>query len=200
MKKQSRTVIAVIKNKKGKLIMAGDRQASLDWGMGVTMPRPKINKRNKILLGATGSGGLCTLFVDVMEIPDIETDLDTYMFYVFRKSMMKALKSQGYVDKDGSLRLPVDTYCELVIGMQGKCYSVIVSNGDLAEDHYGSQIMIDENPVPYATGCGGLPALGVLKGKLLEEGQNTQEHLELAVKVACDISPGCGLPLDIIKE
>lgn len=201
MKKQSRTCIAIVKTKRGKLIMAGDRRASWHWGHAESMNRPKVMKRNGLLLGATGNGSLCSLLVDLMVIPSIKTDINTYMFFTFREAVLKILLNQGYGDKDKNLHIPPDSGVSLVVGIQGHAFVVDIDNPyDTEHTTKGGLISIDEVSTPFATGCGGPSALPILLAERKREGHSTKEHLKLAMEIAADISPGCNNLIDFIQE
>lgn len=216
MKKQSHTCISVIKTKSGKLIMAGDRRSSFGWDRAEVMDRPKIsaikngerkNAKGKlynsgdILLGATGSGSLCTLLVDVLQVPDIDTDSDTYMFFKFKEAIFKLLVNQNYTDKDKNLHIPPDMAVELVVGLQGTVYTVNIDNPYSTDSvAKGGLIQIDVVSTPYATGCGGASALPILLANKKLKGYNTREDLKLAMEIAADISPGCDNEIDYRSE
>jgi hypothetical protein len=198
MRKTSRTCIAICKNRRGKLMMAGDRLCSYDWGHAVYADRPKIAKKNNILIGASGDSGLCTLLIDIMVLPESSVkDPDKYMFFIFREALVKLLKSSGYIDEDKLLRIPGDTSCNALVGIHGKVYTIDIHNSN--PDHPAKQIgdiVIDPAPVLSAIGCGSIPALASLIKDKKALGYNTKEHLEEAVLLACEMSPGCGLPLN----
>lgn len=200
IKKQSRTCIAVIKNKRGKLMMAGDRRATWDFSQSQKMPRPKVSKRDGLLLGGTGDGALCTLIVDIMPILSYEDqELDNYMFNDFRKQLIKTLKQQGYTDEHNLLKLPRDTDAEIIVGIRGRVYQVIINNPD-PDNHYTvGQVSIDEVNVPYAAGCGGSLAWGALL-ESVDSQYSYKERLERALNIAASVSPGCGDGIDIINE
>jgi hypothetical protein len=202
-KKQSRTIIACIKQKNGKIMMAGDRRVSCDWGYSYTCPKPKVRKTDSgLLIGASGDSGLCKLCVDVFEPSEIKTDSQTYMFYTFLPELTKLLKQQpGYVDAHKLLTLSPDEHCCLLVACQGDLYTVDIQ-GVLVEAGQPtmSRIILDDAPTPYGIGCGADAAIHILNNKKEELGYNTKEHLEIACLNACQTSPGCGLPIDYIKE
>lgn len=195
-RKKSNTCIAVLKTKRGKLMMAGDRRASWDH-QAQKMPRPKIQKREGLLLGGTGDGYLCTLIVDILSLPEYENiDTDSYMHHKFQTAIVRLLKSKNFCDNKG-LHIPTDTEAEIIVGIQGKLYQVIISNED--SRNHGGIITIDELNTPYATGCGGLLAWGSL---LTTQDLNLsdKERLKLALSVAAQVSTGCDGNVDIISE
>lgn len=210
MKRLSRTCIAVIRLKNGKVLMAGDRRVSCDWGFSYTCPYPKIAKKeNGILIGASGDSGLCKLCVDVFEPPELivpanskTNDTLTYMYWTFLPALTKLIKSQpGYIDEHRILRLALNESCSLLVAVTGDVYQVDIMNPeeDIKEYSLG-RIIIDDAPAPFAIGCGADTAYSVLLNKKKEHKHNTKEHLIQAVEQACEVSPGCGLPIDIISE
>jgi hypothetical protein len=199
-RKKSMTCIAIAKNKSGKLMIAGDRRSSWGWSKAEEMEVPKINKKDGILLGATGNGDLCSLFVEDggFNIPEKKTDcINTYMYHVFKKAVHKFLMSQYFSTKD-VLALPPDSYVEVVIGIEGQAWSLTVLNPLEDSDHYAVEIMVSRVTLPYTTGCGGIPALAVLKHEKNKKGYLTKQDLEDSVKIAGQISPGCDEKVDII--
>jgi len=200
-KKQSRTIIAAVKTRRGKILMAGDRRVSCDWGYAYVCPKPKIRKTDAgLLVGGSGDSGLCKLLVDIFEPAEIRTDAQTYMFYTFLPQLNKFLKQQpGYVNEHKLLTLGNNEHCCLLVACLGELYTVDVQGVIASEDVILSRITVDDAPIPYAIGCGS-EALKVLELRLKETGYSTKEHLIEAVEVACQTSPGCGLPLDIVSE
>ena len=219
-KRQTGTCIAVIKGRNGKLIMAGDRRASWHFGHAEKMNRPKIAavkdglrldqnenplKSGDILLGATGNGSMCSLLVDILDVPEIQGDVQHYMFFTFREKIQRLLLNQGYGDKEKNLFIPPDSSCELVVGIKGHIYTVNVDNpydDSIREFHSsrGGLIQIDEVSAPYATGCGGPSALPILLAEKKREKCSKKEHLQLAMEIAADISPGCDRNIDYVRE
>lgn len=205
MKKQSKTCIALIKTRNGKLLMAGDRKVSCDWGFSYQCPNPKIKKKeNGMLVGASGDSGLCKLIVDIFEPPVIQyNDIDNYMYYDYQKALEKLLKQQiGYKDSHNLVKLPPETYCMVLIGIEGKAYTVEISNHSETGDNSDStSIIIDDAPIPYAIGCGSTSAIPILFSSKTSTGVNTKEQLKLAMSIAAEISPGCGSePFDFIQD
>ena len=121
------------------------------------------------------------------------------MFYTFLPELHKFLKQHpGYVDQHKQLTLASDEHCGLLVACLGDLYTVDVQ-GIAEPTAILSRITVDDAPIPYAIGCGS-EALKVLELRLKETGYSTKEHLIEAVEVACQTSPGCGLPLDIVSE
>src|ERR1051326_7793435 len=162
---RSNTCIAVCANKKGRLFMAADRRISWDFSQATSMNQPKIAKRDGLLLGATGDGSLCTQLVNVMNIPENTRGLEPegYIHEIFFVAVKKLLDRKGYSDEHKVLRIPPETGVELVIGIEGRLFSMLIENQDPMSEHHSGLITIDELPVPYATGCGGQWAWSSLK-------------------------------------
>lgn len=210
MKRKSKTCIAAIKTRNGRLLMGADRQVSEDWGFSYKCPYPKIKKfNNGILVGASGDSGLCKLMIDGLyqhDWPGVETDTDTYMYYTFIPAVHKLIKSQpGYTDQHKLLLLAMDESCTMMVGIKGRLYIIDICN---PEEEYKespiTRIVLDDLPIPFAIGCGAGPAYEYLSTKKQENRFNTKEDLDKAIRRACEVSPGCGLndknEPDIITE
>jgi len=200
MKKVSHTCIAIIKNRKGKLVMAGDRRARWDWGFSQAMPRPKIIKKNNILMGGTGDCFLLSLILDNFE-PVLEGDVITYLNNGFKKGLIKLLKQHGYKDEHDLLRLQKDQEIELLVGIGGRAFIVGFFSGYNPEVLVEPSVIgVDEVALPFANGCGGNTAVPILVAEKKREGYSKKEHLTLAMEIAADISPGCDNNIDYISE
>lgn len=202
-KRQSKTCIAAIKSRSGKIIMAGDRRVSADWGFAYKSPVPKIRKyANGLLIGASGDSGLCTLLVDGYEPRSIETDELTYLYYTFIKDLAKLVREQpGYQDEHKILRLAIDETCSALIAINGKLFILDIFN---PEEHLKemnlSRIVPDTVPLPFAIGCGAPSAIPILLSEKQEIGYNTRAGLKKAMEIAAEISPGCDNNIDFIQE
>lgn len=207
-RKVSNTCIAVIKNE-GKLIMAGDRRASWGIDQAQKMPIPKISKKGELLIGGTGNGYLCSLIVDIIKFPSITKNqsISEYMFTVIPNIITKELIKRGFGTSSKLLKLPHDYSAEIVIGCRGEAYSIIIANDYSDDSSEGAlaHIIVDVLNTPYATGCGGQWAWGVLdehellrKDSLLKLAP--EDSLRRALIVAARNSPGCDNNIDIIYE
>lgn len=200
-KKISLTCIAAIKDKKGRIYVASDRRASWDFSQAQAMPRPKLQKRNGIILSGTGDGYLCHLIVDMLEFPHIQDDqsTDEYMHSVFYGKVLMLLKRKGFVDDRNQLKIAKEDGAEILVAVRGVLYTLSIRNPDPSNDHPNGQIAIDEVATPYATGCGGALAWGSL---LTTEdlGFKPKERLIIALNVAAKVSPGCDNNIDIERE
>lgn len=204
MKKQERrksqTCIAAIKNRKGKIIMAGDRQVSWGWGFKQDCPEPKVIKHSGFLLGGTGDSDFLELILDGFMFEQ-EGDLKIYLLFKFKRELSKFLKQQGYRDEHDILRFPSSLECEIMIGKEGKLFIITFTPGDNKDVVVEPSIIsIGQVNLPFALGCGASTALPILLSKKKELGYSTKEHLELAMKTAAEISPGCDDKIDFIVE
>lgn len=208
MKKRiSNTCIAVAEYG-GNIYMAGDRRVS--WGMdqAQSMPVPKVQKRDGMLIGATGVSSICDAIVSLIKYPAIKKRMKPadYMNTVVRKAILDHFTSIG-MTRNGRIVMP-DTYsCEAVFVIGGKCFSVEISNefDTDADDSSFHIIDIAQNSLPYATGCGGQWAWGVLEehASLISAGKlklRPEESMRRALKIAGKFSPGCDTQIDIIND
>ncbi len=203
-KKISNTCIAIVKNRKGKLMIAGDRRCSWGDSFAQSMEFPKISKKDNILLGATGSGDMCSLFVEEggFQFPEKRTRcLNTYMYHTVKLAVHRFLLGQKY-GKNDELMLPPGTYVEIVIGIEGQVWSLVVQN-PLKEDtaHFAGSIDLGRIPsIPYVTGCGRSVAYGILMYELRKTGYITKDILKDTFEITGQVSPGCDSICDIIIE
>lgn len=204
-KRISSTCIAVIRNRKGKLVIAGDRRCSWGYSFSQSMEFPKINKKDNILLGATGSGDMCSLFVEDggFTFPERKVKcLNSYMYHSVKPAVHRFLLNQKYGNKD-TLLLPPDTFVEVVIGIEGQVWSLIVQNplSEGSHEQFAGSIDIGRIPsIPYVTGCGRSSAYSILMYELKRTGYLTHQHLKDALAITAEISPGCDGVIDIMSE
>lgn len=197
----SGTCIAVIKTKRGKIMMAGDRRMSWGFSQAQRTPEPKVIKRDGLLFGGTGSCYLLTLINQIFVVPDRgKDDPLAYMHNIFHKALVRFLCSKGFGDsKTGVLKFPPDLSIESLVACKGRLFSILIgSDGDSPHDM--GYVLIDEVSLPYSTGCGGSLAWGsLLTTEPLKE-MSDKEKLITALKVAATVSPGCDDEVDIITE
>lgn len=207
-KKMSQTCIAIVKLRNGKLAIAGDRRCSWGFHMAQSMEFSKINKKNNILLGATGTGDLCELFVETggFNFPEKRVKcINSYMFHTVKPAVHRFLLSQKYEHDKGKIALSPGSYVEVIIGIERQVWSLVVHN-PLEEhiahaDPFAAEISLGRIPaLPYATGCGGIPALAVLNYIKQKQGFITKEDLKQALVQAAFLSPGCDDQIDTIVE
>lgn len=201
-KRMSSTCIAIIKNRKNKLVIAGDRRCSWGYSFAQSMEFPKINKKDNILLGATGDGDMCSLFVEDggFKFPEKRVKcLNTYMYHTVKPAVHRFLLAQNY-GKKGDLLLSPGTYVEVVIGIEGQVWSLTIQN-PLPEgvEHMAGDISLGRIPsIPYVTGCGRGSAYSVLKYIKKTRGIITKEDLLAAMEITAEISPGCDNVIDVM--
>lgn len=202
-KRKSNTVIAICKRRDGKLMIAGDRRASWGFSMAQSMEFPKVNKKDNILLGATGHGDLCSLFVEDggFKFPERKVKcLNAYMYHNVKPAVHRFLIGQKYGTKD-TMSLPPDAYVAVVIGIDDQVWELCVSNPLEDGHHFAGDISLGRIPaIPYATGCGGLTTLSVMNYILKKKKHLTKQDLEEAVQMAIEMSPGCGGKCDVITQ
>ncbi len=182
-------------------MMAGDRRASWDWGKAQSMPKPKIRKRKGLLLGATGDCFLCSLFVDIMDIPKRKEKqtLEKYMFEDFYLAVKAELLVHGFADEHHILKIPEDIGCEVLVGVEGKVFIIDIVNTEFRKESTQGLILIDEVALPYAAGCGD-SVEAILRYVLKTKKSISKADLKLAVQVIAEISPGCDDKIDILVE
>jgi hypothetical protein len=189
--------LAVLRDKQGHLWFAGDRRASWGFHKAIRTPRPKISKRNGILLAGTGVSLICDLVVDLFDIPKYSNKLSTfeYMHKVFIPELLVYLRAERWI-KDDARELKYNKATEdqlegyILVGVHSDLYELILST---------ELIGVDAVDAPYALGCGGQLALGSL---LTTERvrMSTSNRLKLALEVAFEVSPGCGDGIDILNN
>lgn len=199
--KTSGTCIVALKNSRGKILVAADRRASWSFSKAVTMNKAKVRKRDGIIIAGTGSGALCSLFVDAFTPPEYNgEDLDIFMHFVFHRAIKKILTNHDYADEHKVLKIPSDSGCELIIGIAGHVYTVDIFNPEEEHTHINGLINIDEVPTPYTTGCGGEHAKGAIDACMHHGIKDTRLIATTAIKVAANNSPGCDDKIDIVVE
>lgn len=200
------TVIAVVKNSRGRLVMAGDRRNS--WGHKYqSMPHPKINKESGIITGCCGSGYLCDLLVFHYPLskffPEyIDQDPHDYMFNEYTNKLGHYLRSKGYVDHHKNLQIPGEQTAVALVAVNGKCFEVLVENPtkeDIHSKDLNGMIEVMEVSVPFAVGCGDLLAQGSL---LTTENMSmtAKERLIKALEITAQADAFVDNKIDIISE
>lgn len=201
-KKQSKTCIGLIKQKNGRLIMAGDRRVSTSYGTGFTSPVPKIEKKeNGMLIGASGDGDICHILVTGFEPPNIpeKANLNDYMLFTYLPSLKHFFKEGfDWISKEKLFEMPSDVVCHALIGVRGIAYDLLIYNDDLPETK--GRIALDRVPTPFVVGCGTISAYPILKQELKDKGYNSKEGLRLALETAAEINDGCDNNIDFIGE
>lgn len=199
--KKSNTCIAAIKVN-NKIMIASDRRVTWNGDQYQTMPRSKTRKRNGILISATGDSYLCTLMVDQLEIPTAPTKpslLDKYIHNTLRNKILKLLTSKQFINEHDALDIGLGRSAEILVAVRGHLFQFIIQNMGDRNSRVGDVVEADEVNLPYATGCGGLVALGSLitTDTLKYE---PKKRLELALTVASQVMSGCDSNIDVISE
>jgi hypothetical protein len=200
--KTSNTCIAVVRDKKGKLVFAGDRRASWHWGKAEITPRPKVIKRDGLLFGGTGDSYLIDVIAELTPILETTPNITAfeYMHSIFYNSIMDVLMIKGWVDKEGRCRFPSGAFAEIVVGIKSELYAVYISN-DCDDPQDTGTVSIVPIATPYATGCGGPIAHGsLLTSEVLKPRMSAEDRLTLALRAAAAVSPGCDDNIDLVRE
>lgn len=203
-KLKSTTVLAVEKDKDGKLVFAADKLMS--WGMGKAQvcPRSKLRKRGKFVFAGTGQVSYIQQVADLMPIPTQPEGLDSTSFMIgyFREHVIKYLRSAGYI-KEGESALSGNSSDSADVG---KLKAIILTGyaGNLYEMSLGTdEISVVQVNLPYAHGCGGSYALGTLvtfRNNKEFKNLDIEKRLTMAIRTAGYISPGCNDIVEIIRE
>lgn len=205
-RKTSNTCIAVIE-RDGVVYMAGDRRMSWDFSQAQPSPIPKIAKRCGMLIGATGSGFLCSLMVDIIQYPKPTAKQKPfdYVMNTVCKIIHDTLIEKGFSNGNGMMKIPSNHAAEGLFIMKGEAFSIVIANeydSDSADGAMG-HVTGDVVSFPYATGCGGQWAWGVLEEHSLLSNKlklTPHESLRRALRIAAKFSPGCDSQIDIISE
>lgn len=191
------TCIAVVRDKKGKLVMAGDRR--MTWGAHKyqVKPHPKVIKRNKVLIGGTGLGSIIDLVRNLINFPAPTKKDDPYKWVdkIFMPRFIKALTERGY-KKSGEFSIPEECRTYILLGVKGELFEVSVESSKSGQSLAG----FDHLNTPYATGCGGQLAWGSLLTTQDDKHLSAKERLETALKVTANVSGGCDSNIDVISE
>lgn len=198
----SNTCLAIVRDDKGKLHLAGDRRISWGYHKAQVMVRPKVMKRDGLLLAGTGVSAICTEVVALFPIPEVSPtiDVEIYINEIFIPNLMNFLHDKHYMHpverrlhyKEELLRHGVEEWfgALILIGIKGQVFELTVDNDVIAAD------LVD---APTAAGCGGELALGSLltteKTKM-----PAKKRLITALTVAASVSPGCDHNIDIVSE
>jgi hypothetical protein len=198
-KPKSNTCIAAIKNRYGKITVAADRRASSGFDHSMPCINPKVMKRDGLILAATGDSALCELVVEHISIPKMwDLEPNKYMFHVFRPHLYKALIKHDYANEQKQVKLPHEVDVEVLVACQGSLFSVFIAPYSNSDPN--GHISICQQPIPYATGCGGIWALSSLITSTRLGETSTRKKLELALQIAAEHSPGCGDGYDQVTE
>lgn len=182
------TCIAVMRGLDGKLWMAGDRRLSWDHKYQ-SLVRPKVSKRNGILVGAAGTSHLCTELVDLFKFPRL-TKKDDPFVYAHNKMLpafMKHLKKKSELSL-GSKNPWEDTSMTSLVCINDTVFEFEVREG------VPSLEIVD---APIAIGSGGTVATGAI---LAQGNVDPKEVLSNALHVVAEVKACCDNNIDIIHN
>lgn len=198
---KSQTCLAVVRDDKGKLWFAGDRRSSWHFGKAIKGPRPKVTKKNGILLAGTGVASICDLVTERFEVPKAGKGEESMKYMVrFENALLEWLREEDWVKEDSrclAKQGPEDDDED-----SSMMAIILVGVGsDLYELDIGTNMPLNSTPIdaPYGAGCGGSLAWGSLltSAKL---GWTEKKRLKEALKVAAKVSPGCDDNIDILHN
>ncbi len=198
MKQKSTTCIGIIKQKNGKLIIAGDRRCSNGDGSGFKLPIPKIasKQKGKILIGGSGTSSVCYAITYQFVEPKLTKELasDDYLFYNYIPELKKFLKLHLDWELDSRLVVPSDVSCLFIVSIRDEIYLLEI----FGEKDGNGSIGVLRIPAPYVVGCGSPGAYPNLFKEFLDKGYNTRYELQRALEITAEIHDGCDNNIDII--
>lgn len=157
--------------------MGGDRGAS-DGDSILSLSRPKIAKRGEYLVGFSGSMGIGQL-IHIIDLPAIGT---SNVEKVLRTHLVKSLKSSI---EEFANPVSDDNSASFLIGVKGRIFEVDTSDWQVAEF------------AETAVGSGSSIALGSLYTS--NNYRSQEKRVYKAIESACEISPTCRYPIDVLK-
>jgi len=165
----------------GKVYLAGDRGASTDDTILPSKDR-KIERRGAFVIGYAGNYGLGQLMLHGLKMPPLRSrggDLLPYMRTTFHRHFITCVERSKYkIDPAHE-----DTQSSFLIGVRGQLFEYEPLDGQMA--------VFDET----AIGAGAQFAFGVL---FATRGMNPEDRVRLAVAAACEYSPSCCEPIDVL--
>ncbi len=196
------TAIIAYQNRKKTLYFAAERQISTG-SSHYLHPIPKIKERDGYLLGAAGTGYICSLIQELAPLPVLppklvnQQDLLIFMLTDLLPEWIEFLRKQNLMDPNelrliGSEPKSIDDFVpdiQVLIGANNVLFEFAASV---------SSIHFDIAPTPFAIGCGGNPlliAFDVLDGLNL----SNRKRLEKAFSVMNKHTEYCGKDFDILS-
>jgi ATP-dependent protease HslVU (ClpYQ) peptidase subunit len=177
------TAIIMVKDDKGNMVMAGDRQVS-SRGF-ITKTQPKImNKEGVFLVGSSGYlKGLN--IIEHMDIPPeiVSQDPDQYIMVQLTGALRYAFRSSGQLEDDHGME---NTYQTFVVAYKGRFYEI---GGDLSVNKVQKDFT--------ATGSGRELATGALYA-LDDVDVPIEEKALRAIRAAAEYDAGVSHPFDLI--
>ncbi len=199
------TVIALVKNRKGRLMIGADRQMTWGYGYKQHVPFPKICNKAGVLLAGCGSGDLVHLMIRAggFKVPERRTScVETYMYHTFKPSVKKFLISQGYAIKN-ELAIPPDLDSEFIIGIDGTGWILGIGNPDndtKGSDAFIGSVELMPISLPYASGSGGSYCIGIINYELNRKKYITKEEFIVALKTTAQLDSAVNDTIDILTE
>lgn len=182
------TCIAAIKNKAGRIIMAGDRRVHFGEDHYDEVANSKIIKREGMLFGGSGDAYLSDLICFITPVPawgECPTAFD-YIHTKFTKSVIKTLEERGFRLHSFSEEI----VCDCLIAINGELFQFSIRESGLE---------IIQVRAPFAVGCGGRDAIVHLKSTE-KTGLKAKQRLRDALIIVSKVSSGCDANIDIIEE
>jgi hypothetical protein len=192
------TCIAVLRNKRGKLVFASDRRVT-DGSKATILPVSKTIQRDGYILAGAGSSFLSSKILLTAPLPPVRTlDVYKHMFQVFLPEFLQYLRdccvvhpSENRLNSEPSPHNPENEEIgSFLIGINGYLFEL---------DLTPTMLHLDIASVPNAIGCGAPFALGSL---YTTEGSKmtTKARLVRALTIAAKINPNCDDNIDITSE
>ena len=176
---------------KEKVWIGGDSAGTNDSFYQVKRKDPKVFIHGPFIMGFTTSYrmGQILMFDKTFPLPKHPKGMDTYEFMVttFIKSLRKAFKKEGYIQKtkDGE-----DQGGTFLVGYKGSLYEI---QGDF-------QVSVSMHSYS-AVGCGRELALGSLHATThFFKSMKPKESIENALDAACEFSAGVSGPYVILSK
>lgn len=173
------TIIAAVA-RHGKIVMGADRASSDSGYVGASLT-PKIRKIDKYLIGYSSSRGVGQL-LHFLTYPEPDTNnLERFMRLEFLR-VVKTATDELCVDVSDSEK----NASEFLVGVAGRLFEISTEDWSVTE---WDQI---------ATGSGYQYALGSLATTTTMTSQ--RKRIQLAIEAACEFSPSCMPPIDILSS
>lgn len=184
------TVILAVQTSDGNFIMAGDRRRGLGRGQFVDIDSPKVTKRGGFIIGSSGVTITNYLLREHFPIPSRQEgeSLEHYMFMTFRKSLLKFLREENFLE-EGNLGTDKDNQnSESLIIYENKLFNLAIEK-DMTH-------LIQLNGT-FGIGSGGVAAASAFHAL---EGFNldVEERIVRSIKAAFNVVQSTGGGIDIL--
>jgi 20S proteasome alpha/beta subunit len=158
----------------GNVYIGADRGAS-DESLILPLKQPKIARVGQYIIGYSGNIGVGQL-AQCIDLPSIDyKSIKKHLRTTFVKAYKDAIDEYGVYDKD-------DT-SNILIGIKGRLFEMDTADFQVSEFDM------------TAVGSGAHFALGSLY--TTNTWKDPIKRITKAIEVACELSPGCRLPMDI---